>query len=620
VRPRVVRDMSLSLGKQMYLRMEGAETELDRTIIEAIKDPLMHLVRNSCDHGIEPTEVRIKAGKTPHGILTLRAYHESGQVNIEIADDGAGIDVALLKQKAIENGVLRLEQADKMSDREALSLIFFAGVSTAKTVTSLSGRGVGMDVVKSHIGKIEGVIDILSRRGEGTTVKIRIPLTLAIIPGLIITTGGERFVIPQASLLELIRLEPDQSGKHIEYVHGTPVYRRRGTLLPVAYLNQVLGLESADDAEAGGLVVLQTEGRQFGLVVDSINDTQEIVVKPLGKQLKGLILYAGATIMGDGRVALILDVLGIGQRSGVLAEFLEEHARTSRQAKAPLESVQQRLLLFRAGSFARLAIPLSLVARLEEFPRSAIEHAGGAQVVQYRNRILPLVYLRMVLEPNLADQDRPADPLEVVVFNDGESSVGMVVDRILDVTEEAVTVHQQSDRNGLLGSAVVGKQVTDFLDLSAVIRATGEYWLQSAGGRAGGHKILVADASAFSRGLVRSGLDMAGYVVLEAADLDQAIAQLEEQPVDVVLAALDLPPGGCSALLARMRSRPEWEKISVLALAESAEQVQGAAARAAVFQDCQVKFDRVLVLESVAKLVSQLASCAEAPVGVGAER
>jgi two-component system chemotaxis sensor kinase CheA len=267
-----------------------------------------------------------------------------------------------------------------------------------------------------------------------------------------------------------------------------------------------------------------------------------------------------------------------------------------------------------------LAVPLSLVARLEEFPRSAIEHAGGTQVVQYRNRILPLVSLRMVLEPNAANQDRPADSLEVVVFNDGESSVGMIVDQILDVTEEAVTVRQESDRNGLLGSALVGKQVTDFLDLSAVIRATGEHWRQSAVGRGGGQKILVADASAFSRGLVRCGLDMADYVVLEAANLDEAIAKLEQQPIDVVLAALDLPPGGCSALLAGMRSRPEWEKIPVLALAESAEQVQGATARTAGFEDCQVKFDRVLVLESVAKLVSQLTSFAEAPVGAGVER
>jgi two-component system, chemotaxis family, sensor kinase CheA len=617
--PRVVRDMATTLGKQIHLQMDGAETELDRTIIEAIKDPLMHVIRNSCDHGIETPEVRIQAGKPAQGILTLRAYHEGGQVNIEIADDGAGIDVTRLKRKALENGLLRPEQVDKLSDREALSLIFLPGFSTAKIVTNFSGRGVGMDVVKSHIEKIGGVVDVFSRLGEGATVKIRIPLTLAIIPGLVITSGGERFVIPQVSLLELIRLEADQSGKHIEYVHGTPVYRRRGSLLPIAYLNQVLGLKTADQAEAVSMVVLQAEDRQFGLVVDGINDTQEIVVKPLGKQLKGLTLYAGATIMGDGRVALILDVLGIGQRSGVLAEFLEQ-ARASGKHLAQSEIAQQRLLLFRAGTFARLAVPLSLVARLEEFPQSAIEHAGGGEVVQYRDRILPLVSLRRVLEPHAPGPDQPPDPVQVVVFNDGDSSVGMVVDEILDVTEEAVTVRQESDRNGLLGSAVVGKQVTDFLDLNEVIRATGGHWFQGGDGHAGGQRILVADASPFSRGMVRSGLDMAGYVVLEAANLDEALSKLEPQPVNVILAALDLPPGGSSALLAALRRRPGWEKIPVLALADSAEQVQTAAARTAGFEDCLAKFDRVLLLEAVAKLVSPLASFAVASAGGEAER
>jgi len=617
--PRVVRDMATTLGKQIHLQMDGAETELDRTIIEAIKDPLMHVIRNSCDHGIETPEIRIQAGKPPQGVLTLRAYHEGGQVNIEIGDDGAGIDVARVKQKALENGLLRPEQAEKLSDREALSVIFQPGFSTAQTVTNFSGRGVGMDVVKSHIEKIGGVVDVFSRLGEGTTVKIRIPLTLAIIPGLVITSGGERFVIPQVSLLELIRLEGDASGKHIEYVHGTPVYRRRGSLLPIAYLNQVLGLKAAGHDEAVSMVVLQAEDRQFGLVVDGINDTQEIVVKPLGKQLKGLTLYAGATIMGDGRVALILDVLGIGQRSGVLAEFLEQ-TRASGQQKAQAEVAQQRLLLFRAGSFARLAVPLSLVARLEEFPRSAIEHAGGGEVVQYRNRILPLVSLRRVLEPHAPDHDQPPDPVQVVVFNEGDSSVGMVVDEILDVTEEAVTVRQESDRIGLLGSAVVGKQVTDFLDLHEVIRATGADWFQTTDGRAGGQRILVADASAFSRGMVRSGLDMAGYVVLEAANLDEVMSRLEKQPVSVVLAALDLPPGGSSAVLSALRNRPEWKKIPVLALADSAEQAQAAAARTAGFEDCLAKYDRVLLLESVAKLVSPLASFAAVAAGGGVER
>jgi two-component system chemotaxis sensor kinase CheA len=384
-------------------------------------------------------------------------------------------------------------------------------------------------------------------------------------------------------------------------------------------LNQVLGLQSADGAEAVSLVVLQAEDRQFGLVVDGINDTQEIVVKPLGKQLKGLTLYAGATIMGDGRVALILDVLGIGQCSGVFGG-VREPARTADKHKAQLEIEQQRLLLFRAGSFDRLAVPLSLVARLEEFPQSAIEYAGGGQVVQYRGRILPLVSLRGVLEPGSPGHELSADPVQVVVFNEGDISVGMVVDQILDVAEEAVTVRQKSDRKGLLGSAVVGKKVTDFLDLNEVIRAVEGNWSQSADERTSCKKILVLDASAFSRGIIRGNLDMAGYSVLEAGNLTEAIRRLEQQPVDIVVAALDLQTDGSSALLTSMRGRSEWSKIPVLALMDAAGMVRASSARAAGFQDCQAKFDSVLVLESVARLASSLAPIEDIYVGAGEAR
>jgi two-component system chemotaxis sensor kinase CheA len=605
--PRVVRDMAIALGKQIQLEMDGAETELDRTIIEAIKDPLMHLIRNACDHGIETPEVRIAAGKLPQGRLTLRAFHEGGQVNIEIGDDGAGIDVARVKQKAIEKGLLRPEQAEKMGEREALGLIFLPGFSTAQAVTNISGRGVGMDVVKSHIEKIGGVVDLFSRPGEGATVKIRIPLTLAIIPGLIIASGGERFVIPQVSLLELIRIEGDSVEKHIEHVHGTPVYRRRGSLLPIAYLNQVLGLKSADQSEAVSIVVLQAEDRQFGLVVDGINDTQEIVVKPLGKQLKGLTLYAGATIMGDGRVALILDVLGIGQRAAVFGES-HEAARVAEKEKSQSNIERQRLLLFRAGSFERLAIPLSLVARLEEFPRSAIEHAGGGQVIQYRERILSLVSLRTVLEPGVLDSGSLDNPVQVVVFNDGDRSVGMIVDEIVDVVEETVTIRRKAARKGLLGSAVIGKKVTDFLDLNQVIDAVKESWLHGADACASDRRILVADPSAFTRGMIRSGLDISGYAVLEAANLEEVIYCLENQQVDIVLAALNFAPGPGSPLLAAMRHRPEWEKIPVLAVVDSAEEIQTSQWRAQGFKGCQPKFDSSAILEAVAKLVSARAS------------
>ena len=615
--PRVVRDMAVALGKQIRLEMDGTETELDRTIIEAIKDPLVHLVRNSCDHGIEPPEVRQRAGKAPQGTLTLRAYHEGGQVNIEIGDDGAGIDVLRVKQKAVEQGLLTPEHAQKLSDREALNLIFQPGFSTAHVVTNVSGRGVGMDVVKSNIEKIGGIVDIFSRPGEGTTVKLKIPLTLAIIPGLVVTSDGERFVIPQVSLLELIRLEGDSSQKHIEYVHGTPVYRRRGSLLPIAYLNQVLGLQSSAQSETMNMVVLQAEDRQFGLIVDGISDTQEIVVKPLGKQLKGLTVYAGATIMGDGRVALILDVLGIGQLSGVLAESREQ-TRSAAEQKTQSVGQQQRLLLFRAGSFERLAVPLSLVARLEEFPRSSIERAGGCQVVQYRNRILPLIPLATVLEPGAPELCQAADPVQAIVFSDRERSIGIMVDEILDVVEETVTIRQKTQRQGLLGSAVVGKHVADFLDLGQVVRVAAESGFQGASANTNGKAILVADASGFSRGLIRSGLDMAGYGVLEAASLEEAVHGLEHHPVDIVVAAMDLPPNGSSALLATMRHRAEWQGIPVLALADSAEQAK--AGLAAGFQDCQPKFDREAMLESLARLASTLAPAEVASVCAGEER
>lgn len=629
--PRVVRDMSVALGKQIRLEMDGAGTELDRTIIEAIKDPLVHLVRNSCDHGIERPEIRAIAGKQPQGRLTLRAYHEGGQVNIEIGDDGAGIDLARVKQKAIDKGIVRPEIIEKLTERELLNLVFQPGLSTAEAVTNLSGRGVGMDVVKSNIERIGGGVDVFSRPGEGTTVKLKIPLTLAIIPGLVITGGnqrssprsgsgsGERFVIPQVSLVELIRLEGQAARVQIERIHGTPVYRRRGSLLPIAYLNEVLELESRQQ-ENGivNIVVLQAEDRQFGLVVDGISDTQEIVVKPLGKQLKSLTVYAGATIMGDGRVALILDVLGIGQRSGVLAEsHVQVRAAAEQKTQSGIE--QQRLLLFRAGSFERLAVPLSLVARLEEFPRSAIEHADGSQVVQYRDRILPLVMLREILEPGAPIPEETTDPVQVIVFNDGDRSVGVVIDQILDVAEEAVTVRQKSGRKGLLGSAVIGKRVTDFLDLNQVIHSAMETWGQSKASAANDKRILIAEASAFSRGLIRNGLDMAGYRVVEAANLDEALRGLERQPVDVVVASLDLPPDGSSALLAAMRRRPEWEAIPILALADSVEQVRSRTGQPMEFEECLFKFDREAMLESVARLASALASAETAPVCAGEE-
>ena len=307
--PRVVRDLSMAVGKKIRLEMEGKDTELDKTLIEAIKDPLTHIVRNSCDHGIESPETRVANGKDEEGTLLLRAFHEGGQVNIEIIDDGGGIDPEKIKSKALEKNVITQEQADRMGDRELVNLVFAPGFSTAAKVTNVSGRGVGMDVVRTNIEKIGGSVDIQSAPGKGTTLRVKIPLTLAIIPALIITTAGERYAIPQVNLLELVRLDGEEAKKSVELIQGVPVYRLRGNLLPLVSLNDELKVAKDVESDAINIVVLHADERQFGLVVEGISDTEEIVVKPLGKQLKGISAFSGATIMGDGKLALILDVI-----------------------------------------------------------------------------------------------------------------------------------------------------------------------------------------------------------------------------------------------------------------------------------------------------------------------
>jgi len=469
--PRVVRDLAQELGKKIALVMEGQETELDRTIIEAIKDPLTHIVRNAIDHGLELPDVRLAAGKPAEGRLVLRAFHEGGQVNIEFIDDGQGINLERVKAKAVQRSLLTADQAARLSEREVLNLIFLPGFSTAETVTNLSGRGVGMDVVKTNIEKIGGSVDIQSRAGLGVTLRIRIPLTLAIIPALIVTSGGQRFAIPQVNLLELVRLEGDARQK-IETLYNAPVYRLRGKLLPLVNLNHHLRLTSPGSDEAISIVVLQADGRQFGLVVDAINDAEEIVVKPLGKQLKSLACFAGATIMGDGRVALILDVLGVAQRASVVTEARDRASADETQAQDKRDE-RQTLLLFEAGRGRQLALPLSLVARLEELPATAVEFSGDQEVVQYRGQIMPLLRVARFLGGiACADTELPApELLQVVVHSAHGRSVGLVVSTISDIVNERLTVQRSSAGKGILASAVIQQRVTDLLDLESLIRA-----------------------------------------------------------------------------------------------------------------------------------------------------
>jgi two-component system chemotaxis sensor kinase CheA len=479
--PRVVRDLAQLCGKKVNLELDGTETELDRTIIEAIKDPLTHAVRNAVDHGVESPEKRKASGKSDTGTLLLRAYHEGGQVNIEVSDDGGGIDVERVRARAVERGLVSAERAARMSEREVVHFIFHPGFSTAEKVSNVSGRGVGMDVVKTNIEKIGGTVDISSHFGHGTTLKIKIPLTLAIIPALIVTCltmdsegaapTTNRFAIPQVNLLELVRLEGAQARKGIERLHGTTVYRLRGNLLPLVFLNRALELKSPPaEAEVVNIVVLQADDRQFGLVVDEILDTEEIVVKPLGKELKGITSFAGATIMGDGRVALILDVLGIAQRANVISASRERAVVDKNNHIQREDDSKEALLLFRIGQSMRMATPLSMVARLEEIAPDKVEQAAGKEVVQYRGEILPLISLgRELMHERRADD---GSPLQVIVYTEMGRSVGFVVEQILDVVEEKITVRNQTSRDGVLGACVIQGKVTDLLDVHGVIRRT----------------------------------------------------------------------------------------------------------------------------------------------------
>lgn len=541
--PRVVRDLAAQCGKLVRIEMEGAGTELDKTIIEAIKDPLTHIVRNSCDHGIELPEVRNNKGKNPEGLLLLRAYHEGGVVNIEISDDGAGIDPQKVRNKAVEKGLIRAEQALLLSDRDANDLIFLPGFSTAAQISAVSGRGVGMDVVKTNIERIGGNVELLNRADAGTTIRIKIPLTLAIIPGLVIglrnrvteerassdRSSQERFIIPQANLLELVRIEPAEMKKRVENVHGTPVFHHRGKLIPLINLGQVLAVTNGVlSDEAINIVVLQAESKQLGLVVDSIWDTQEIVVKPLGRQLKGLSCYVGATIMGDGRPALILDVAGLARLAGLGLQTRQVAAAITSQSKSPFQAEPQMLLLFQTIRHKRMAAPVAVVDRLEEVKLSEVQHSAGRPVLHYRGEILPLVFVDSADLTIQSNTDNEAT-LQVIVFANGNQRVGLVVERILDIVHEVITGRRSASAPNVLGSAVIGGKITDLLDLPAIIASIGENWLKvNSSAVTTQRKLLLVDASPFSREVIGERLAMSSYDVIFGNGTNDALLRVRE--------------------------------------------------------------------------------------------
>jgi len=478
--PRVVRDLGVLFGKQVGIEMRGGETELDRTILEAIGDPLTHLVRNSLDHGLERPAVRRAAGKPEEGRLFLGAFQQGGHVVLEIRDDGAGIDPEAIRRHAVTRGLCRREEADALTDREAIELIFRPGFSTAAEVTNVSGRGVGMDVVRTNVERVGGTVDVESVPGQGTTFRILLPLTLAIIPGVVVETAGQRFVLPQAFLRELVLLQERESAVRVARVHDAPVCHLRGRLLPLVFLDEQLGLRAADAPPAAGsmsIAVLELEGRRYGLVVDRILDTQETVVKPLGRPLDRVPVWSGATILGDGSLALILDVPALAARAGLA----EEGALPvwTEEEPGPAGPPTEAFLFCQGPDDGRALLRLGSVARLEEFPAASLEWAGEREVVQYGDRILPLVRIAHVLDerrterrhPDVLDTEEERQVVQVAVCTRGARSVGLVVGRILDILDLVPDVQEPGSRAGVKGTMVVDGRVAEYLDADYLVRA-----------------------------------------------------------------------------------------------------------------------------------------------------
>ncbi|PXW65723.1 hybrid sensor histidine kinase/response regulator [Methylobacterium sp. B4] len=602
--PRVVRDLSAELGKGIDLVMSGAETELDRQVLDVIKDPLTHMVRNSADHGIESTNERIKAGKPARGSIRLSAYHEGGTITIEIADDGKGLDLAAIRKKAIERNFAPAADIERMTDAQVAKFIFHAGFSTAKAITSVSGRGVGMDVVKTNIETIGGVVDIATELGRGTTFTIKIPLTLAIVSALIVKANEQRYAVPQIAVLELVRVDPKNDNKStntIERIHGAPVLRLRERLLPIVTLDGLMRgqatVEEGEVVESGFVVVAQVGRQRFGVLVDEVFHTEEIVVKPMSSKLRHIPLFAGNTILGDGAVVLIVDPNGVAKLVGQSAQ---SGAATETEAEEiEAGDAKATLLVFKGGAGGFKAVPLSLVTRLEEIDASKIEHLGGRPLIQYRGRLMPLV----PADPGITLRSEGNQAL--VVFSDGDRAMGLVVDEIVDIVEERLDIEISADRSDLIGSAVLRGRATDIINIAHFLPLAYDDWAR--GPRKTTVKapsLLLVDDSAFFRDMLTPVLKAAGYGVTIAASADEALAALKGNPgIDLVVSDLDMPGRSGFDLVAAMRGAGgRLAEMPVIALtgtvgADAIEQ-----ARRLAISDLVAKFDRSGLLAALSEI------------------
>ena len=600
--PRLVRDLSLELGKKIDLQMKGAETELDRQVLELIKDPLTHMVRNSGDHGIEKPVDRVMAGKPETGTIMLNAYHEGGHIIIEIGDDGRGLATDKIKAKAIQNGLATEAEIAQMSDQQIYQFIFKAGFSTAAAVTSVSGRGVGMDVVRTNIEKIGGTIELKSALGRGSTFVIKIPLTLAIVSALIVECAGERFAIPQISVVELVRAAPGTETQ-IERLNGTPVLRLRNRLLPLVALETLLRLERpTDEPTETFIVVAQVGNYSLGIIVDRVFDTEEIVVKPVAPILRDIAMFSGNTILGDGAVIMILDPNGIAAATGEMMVG-DTHA-VEQAAKSTARGAQKTsLLLFRAGDGGAKAVPLALIARLEEIDRSEIEYTNGKPVTQYRGKLMPLVSIEGS-GPIPIDGRQP-----ILVFSDQNRSMGLLVDEIVDIVEDALNIELGSERPGLVGSAIIAGKATDLIDAGHYLMQAFDDWFGTAqdaeyGGADRARRVLLVDDSPFFRNLLTPLLSVAGYEVSAVESADRALDLQEAgEEFDVIISDIEMPGMNGFEFAETVRSAGKWRNTPMVALSSHATPQDLDRGREVGFTDYIAKFDRDALLNTLSATI-----------------
>jgi two-component system chemotaxis sensor kinase CheA len=586
--PRIVRDLSGELGKQIELEMHGADTELDRQVLDLIKDPLTHMVRNSADHGLETPAERTASGKGEQGTIRLSAYHEGGHIIICIADNGRGLNTERIKAKALQNGLVTEAELEKMTEAQIHKFIFAPGFSTAAAVTSVSGRGVGMDVVRTNIDQIGGTIDIKSVAGEGSSVTIKIPLTLAIVSALIVEAAGDRFAIPQLSVVELVRARAN-SEHRIERIKDTAVLRLRNKLLPLMHLKKLLKIDdgSSSDPENGFIVVTQVGSQTFGIVVDGVFHTEEIVVKPMSTKLRHIDMFSGNTILGDGAVIMIIDPNGIAKALGAAGSTAQGMADENASAQAASGEQLTSLLVFRAGSNQPKAVPLGLVTRLEEIATDKIELSNGRYMVQYREQLMPLVQMNGVTVQTTGSQP-------ILVFADDGRSMGLVVDEIIDIVEERLHIEVAGSQEGILGSAVIKGQATEVIDVGHFLPMAFADWFARKEMRpsATAQSVLLVDDSAFFRNMLAPVLKAAGYRVRVAPSAQEGLTALRSQTFDVVLTDIEMPDMNGFEFAETIRADHNLNQLPIIALSSMVSPAAIERGRQAGFHDYVAKFDR----------------------------